>query len=89
MSCLFSNDKIPNKEVLLSIGNILKSCQKRWVYFILSHSLLNFSPFSPEATSVDIVLNILSDYYKSCDHPADARIAVLELIEQVGVTCCA
>lgn len=25
---VFSNDKFPNKEVLLSIGNILKSCQE-------------------------------------------------------------
>lgn len=37
---------------------------------------------------MDIVLNILSDYYKSCDHSADNRIAVLELIEQVSEEIC-
>lgn len=31
------------------------------------------------------VLSILSDYYKSCDHLAVTRIAVLELIEQVSL----
>lgn len=34
---------------------------------------------------MDTVLNILSDYYKNCDQPADARVAVLELIEQVSM----
>ena len=34
---------------------------------------------------MDAMLNILADYYKSCDQPADARIAVLELIEEVNM----
>ena len=49
----------------------------------------SYSSYSPETTSMETVLTILSDYYKSCEHSADARIAVLELIEQVGVAYCA
>jgi len=45
---------------------------------------LSISLSSQDASLKDIVLSILTDYYKSCDHSADARISILELIEQVS-----
>lgn len=86
---LISNDKFANKKILLAIGNILKSCQEGWVTLILYNMPHSYSSYSLETTSMETVLTILSDYYKSCEYSADARIAVLELIEQVGVAYCA
>ena len=86
VSSLISDDKCPNKEGLLAISNILDTCWKRLVILFLpiTWCSLYILLFSKDATLTDIVLNILSDYYKSSDHSADARIAVLELIEQVN-----
>ena len=56
------------------------------ILYNIPHS---YSSYSLETTSMETVLTTLSDYYKSCEHSADARIAVLELIEQVGVAYCA
>ena len=48
------------------------------------HLVLTVPLCSQDVTLKETVLDILSDYYKNCDHSSDARIAVLELIEQVN-----
>jgi len=69
------------RKLFLLLIIYLEAANRSKIVYNMQHCLITVS--SSSTSSMDLVMKVLSEFYQNNAHPPDARISVLQLIEQV------